>query len=241
MLQKSKSRTISKFKYLILLPLMLAMLTYVSCSEDIEESTLTTQEASVETEVMEVKVKNLNEKGRMKEVLDEFMNSDYKTLKITDGTSGLEITKNEAQGYPDMKMIGKPTTKSASTTADYSGGDVPFAVIDEVPVYPGCEGLSSNEERKACMTEKITAFVNENFDVEAAKPYARPGVNRIYVQFRINKDGSVEELGVRASSPELEEEARKVVNQFPKMTPGKQKGKEVGVLYSLPISFQVGE
>ena len=42
MLQKSKSAAQAKLKYLILLPLMAAMLTYVSCSEN-EEAVETTQ------------------------------------------------------------------------------------------------------------------------------------------------------------------------------------------------------
>ena len=243
MLQKSRSTRISKFKYLILLPLMLAMLTYVSCSQDIDEDTLITEEASGDTEVMEVHVENLKEKGRMKEVLDEFMDSDYQTLKLTDGNSGMEITKNEAQGYPDITMIGDPTQKGErkSDPNDYSGTDVPFAVIEEVPVFPGCEGLTSNEERKTCMSDGITDFVNKNFDTSLGKQLGLKGVNRIYVQFRIQKDGNVELMGARAPHPALQEEAKRVVGNLPKMTPGKQKGKEVGVLYSLPIVLNVSE
>ncbi|GHA43095.1 hypothetical protein GCM10007103_25400 [Salinimicrobium marinum] len=178
MLQKSRSKTISKFKYLILVPLMLVMLMYVACSKETFDSTATDQ------------------------LIEE---------------------------------------ANFSSTESNKDGDVPFAIIEEAPVFPGCESLTTNEERKTCMSEKITEFVGTNFDVNAAKPYAQPGVNRIYVQFRINKDGSVEEMGVRASSPQLEEEARKVVNKFPRMTPGKQDGKEAGVLYSLPIIFNVDE
>jgi protein TonB len=37
----------------------------------------------------------------------------------------------------------------------------------------------------------------------------------------------------------LEQEAKEVIGKLPKMTPGKQRGKAVGVLYSLPILFQV--
>ncbi|WP_424495178.1 M56 family metallopeptidase [Salinimicrobium sp. GXAS 041] len=247
MLQKSRSKTISKFKFLILLPLMLAMLTYVSCSEQIDDSTVLEQKSTVDSsEILTIKVDNFGsrtpeEETIIKEALNGFKDSDYQVIRITDGTSGLEMTKNAEEGMPNISMIGEPVKRSSSSSKGFSGGDVPFAVIDEVPVFPGCEGLSSNEARKECMSEKINSFVNNNFDVEAAKPYAKPGVNRIYVQFKITKDGSVEEMGIRASSPQLEEEARKVVSQFPKMTPGKQEGQEVGVLYSLPISFQVGE
>src|SRR5690606_22689782 len=41
---------------------------------------------------------------------------------------------------------------------------VPFEFIENVPVFPGCEGLDSNDERKKCMSQKITQFVNSRFN-----------------------------------------------------------------------------
>ncbi len=38
MLQKSKSKTISKFKYLLLIPIVLGILTYTACSEELNQS-----------------------------------------------------------------------------------------------------------------------------------------------------------------------------------------------------------
>src|SRR5690606_4159597 len=40
----------------------------------------------------------------------------------------------------------------------------PVAVIEQVPVYPGCENLTTNEEHKQCLSEKITQHVVENFN-----------------------------------------------------------------------------
>lgn len=118
-------------------------------------------------------------------------------------------------------------------------GDVPFAVIEDVPIFPGCEGMRNNDERKACMSEKIQQFVNRRFNTELGSELGLSGINRIYVQFRIEKNGSITVLGARAPHPRLQQEAERVVNQLPKMQPGKQRGKAVGVLYSLPITFRV--
>ncbi len=118
-------------------------------------------------------------------------------------------------------------------------GDVPFAVIEDVPIFPGCEGKRNNDERKACMSEKITEFVNRRFDTELGSELGLSGINRIYVQFRIEKNGNITVLGARAPHPRLQQEAERVVNQLPKMQPGKQRGQAVGVLYSLPITFRV--
>ena len=40
--------------------------------------------------------------------------------------------------------------------------DVPFAVIENVPVYPGCEKKRNpTPRRKKCMSEKVQKFVQK--------------------------------------------------------------------------------
>jgi protein TonB len=117
--------------------------------------------------------------------------------------------------------------------------DVPFAVIENVPVYPGCENAGNNAAKKNCMSEQIKKFVNKKFNKDLAGDLGLTGRQRISVQFKIDKNGDVVNVRARAPHPRLEQEAVKVVSSLPKMIPGKQRGKAVGVLYSLPILFQV--
>ena len=119
--------------------------------------------------------------------------------------------------------------------------DVPFAVIENVPVYPGCEKKRSNAEKKKCMSEKVQKFVQKKFNTELAGDLGLEGRQRIAVQFKIDKNGDVVNVRARAPHPKLEQEAVKVVKALPKMVPGRQRGTAVGVLYSLPILFQVVE
>ena len=117
--------------------------------------------------------------------------------------------------------------------------DVPFAVIENVPVYPGCEKKRSNAEKKKCMSEKVQKFVQKKFNTELAGDLGLEGRQLIAVQFKIDKNGDVVNVRARAPHPKLEQEAVKVVKALPKMVPGRQRGTAVGVLYSLPILFQV--
>jgi len=117
--------------------------------------------------------------------------------------------------------------------------DVPFAVIENVPVYPGCESAGNNAAKKKCMSDKINKFVNKKFDTELANELGLEGRQRISVQFKIDKNGNITNVRARAPHPRLEQEAVKVVKSLPKMTPGRQRGQAVGVLYALPILFQV--
>lgn len=116
--------------------------------------------------------------------------------------------------------------------------DVPFAVIEDVPVYPGCKG--SKAEKRKCLQEKITKHVGKNFKTELAGELGlSPGKKKVFTQFKIDKNGLISDIRVRGPHARLEKEAVRVVKLLPKMTPGKQRGKPVGVRYSLPITLDV--
>ncbi|SDX23418.1 M56 family metallopeptidase [Aequorivita viscosa] len=117
--------------------------------------------------------------------------------------------------------------------------DVPYSVIDQVPTYPGCSG--DNETMRKCMSSKIAESINSNFNTSIANDLNLSGRQRIAVQFKIDKTGNVTDVRARAKHPELETEAMRVVNLLPQMKPGEQKGEKVGVLYSLPIVFNIVE
>ncbi|MGC1205374.1 MAG: energy transducer TonB [Flavobacteriaceae bacterium] len=116
--------------------------------------------------------------------------------------------------------------------------EVPFAVIENVPVFPGCEG-GNNQAKKDCMSKKISDFVNKKFNTELASDLGLSGRQRINVIFKIDKTGNITGIRARAPHPGLEKEAARVIGLLPKMKPGKQRGKAVTVPYSLPIIFQV--
>ncbi|WP_418604658.1 energy transducer TonB [Hwangdonia sp.] len=116
--------------------------------------------------------------------------------------------------------------------------EVPFAVLENVPVYPGCEE-GNNAEKKTCMSKKITEFVNNNFNTKKASEYGLSGRQRINVIFKIDTKGNITGVRSRGSHPALEAEAIRVISALPKMQPGMQRGKAVTVPYSLPIIFEV--
>lgn len=117
--------------------------------------------------------------------------------------------------------------------------EVPFAVIENVPVFPGCENEKTNNAKKSCMSEKINKFVNKKFNTDLAADLGLSGVQRISVAFKVDKSGNIVGVRARAPHPKLEEEAVRVVSSLPKMQPGKQRGKAVTVPYGFPIKFQI--
>lgn len=117
--------------------------------------------------------------------------------------------------------------------------DVPFMIIEDVPLYPGCSG--TNAERRACFSEEITKFVSKNFNTQLSTDLglAQGSIQKIYVMFKINREGKISDIKARAPHVKLQEEAIRVIQKLPNMTPGKQRGKPVSVSYGLPIMFKV--
>ena len=115
--------------------------------------------------------------------------------------------------------------------------DVPFAIIEDVPLFPGCENVKKSERRK-CFQDKIQRHIAKNFRYpEIAQEMGIQG--RVYVQFIISKDGSITGIQSRGPDKNLEKEANRIISKLPKMIPGKQRGRAVRVPFSIPINFRL--
>lgn len=112
---------------------------------------------------------------------------------------------------------------------------VPFAIIEQAPVFPGCENLPKDEQRE-CFQTKIDEHIRANFQYpQVALELGIQG--RVFAVFDIDKDGTITNLRMRAPDKSLENEARRIISKLPQMIPGKQRGKPVKVSFSLPINF----
>ena len=62
----------------------------------------------------------------------------------------------------------------------------------------------------------------------------------VYVQFVVNKNGTIQDVVVlKGVSELLDKEAMRVVKLMPAWTPGEQAGKAVRVRYQIPINFRI--
>jgi protein TonB len=116
--------------------------------------------------------------------------------------------------------------------------DIPFAIIEDPPVFPGCEG--TKEQKKKCLQDKISQHVAKNYNTNLSQDLGlTPGKKKVYVIFKIDKNGHVTNARARGPHARLEKEALRVVNLLPTLTPGKQRGIPVAVSYTLPITLHV--
>ncbi|REE16807.1 protein TonB [Winogradskyella pacifica] len=174
-----------------------------------------------------------------------------KTEPVVDRSTNLIDEYEEVDNDKDVaesKIITpekiKPKTKpfvpsSLPDTEDPEDDDifVPFTLIEKVPVYPGCEKYTNNNDRKKCMSDKITKLIGKKFNVDVGSQYGISGRQKIATQFTIDKFGNVTDIKIRGPHPALEKEANRVINKIPKMEPGLQRQVPVGVIYTLPIIF----
>ncbi|MBU2526177.1 MAG: energy transducer TonB [Bacteroidetes bacterium] len=114
---------------------------------------------------------------------------------------------------------------------------VPFAIIEQAPIFPGCENVPKDQQRE-CFQTKMDEHVRNNFSYpQVALELGIQG--RVYIVFDIDKEGRITNIKMRAPDKNLENEARRIVSKLPKMLPGKQRGKPVKVSFSLPINFVI--
>jgi protein TonB len=120
---------------------------------------------------------------------------------------------------------------------EFDDVDVPFAVIEDVPIFPGCEKVSKSERRN-CFQQQMNKHIRKNFRYpEIAQEMGIQG--RVYVNFIISKDGSITNIRMRGPDKNLEKEAQRIISRLPTMTPGKQRGRAVRVPFSIPITFRL--
>lgn len=116
--------------------------------------------------------------------------------------------------------------------------DVNFMIIEDVPTFPGCSG--TNQERKDCFSQMVQKHFVRKFDADLPNELGlSPGKKKVFIGFKIDKNGNVVDVQTRAPHPKIKSEVEKVMAQLPKMKPGKQRGKPVGVKYSIPFTLIV--
>ena len=183
------------------------------------------------------------------------------TFKLSDGTylsvpEPFEINVDGQQYYLDLNSIKNDTTlmlgnhefyavknhderNSLSVKIDGKDFDINFAggilkddskiytdAVEVAPEYPG--GYNA-----------MFDFISKN--VKYPKESKEKGIEgRVYVQFVVEKDGSLNEITVlRGVSEDIDAEAIRVVKAMPNWKPGMNEGKTVRVQYVLPFNFKL--
>ena len=114
--------------------------------------------------------------------------------------------------------------------------DTPFMIVENMPALGPCKSMRG-EERNQCTQGEIIRYVSKNTKYpEMAKDAGIQGT--VFVQFVVGKNGLVKDVKIlKEVHPQLDKEAKRIVESLPKFEPGKQRGKNVSVVYNIPVRF----
>ncbi len=163
---------------------------------------------------------------------------DQKTLHLSGDSSAIQSLRNLLSKNPDIKLTVSgselkvmPKSKNVNESVVTGDGNEELAkqeevffIVEEMPEYPGGELA-------------LRQFIAREIKYPAVA--SQQGIQgKVYVNFVVEADGSIGRLKVaRGVDPSLDREALRVVSVLPKWTPGKQRGKNVAVSYTVPINF----
>ncbi len=144
----------------------------------------------------------------------------------------------ELEGKVAPKEVAPPPPPPPPPAPEVDAKEI-FKVVEEQPTFRGCEDISDKLERKTCADAKLMAFIYENINYP---PTARENniTGMVVVQFVVETDGSVSNVQcLRDIGAGCGEEAMRVVKMMPPWNPGKQRGRAVRVMFTLPVKFKL--
>lgn len=181
----------------------------------------------------------------------KFQTKEYETAnEILDDSVSIVLSK-----IPAIKILNKKSLKynpqhrvlllckvdpSNENRVEHIGDKIPYegAVIQKIPMFPGCNEFFPQEKAKRCFNQKMQEHIRIHF--KYPRKALRNGIDgKVYVNFSVNKEGDVENIRMRGPHPILEEEAKRIVQLLPKFEAGRSNGKPIKTPFSIPIYFQL--
>ncbi len=136
----------------------------------------------------------------------------------------IEIVEDDVEIEDEIEIEDTESDEDVEIEIEEEDDEEFFMVVENMPEFPGGDlGLMK--------------YIQKNVKYPAiAKEYNITG--KVYVSFIVDKKGSVTNVKiVRGVDKNLDAEAMRVVKSLPKYKPGKQRGKSVRVMFTIPINF----
>ncbi len=123
-------------------------------------------------------------------------------------------------------MPNRAATSIPTPTAVETQDTTVFTIVEQMPTFLGGQTA-------------LFKYLIENisFNTENTESGIEP---RFYVNFVVEKDGTLSNIHVRGGeNNEADEKVKRVISNMPKWNPGKQQGKFVRVQFTLPIRISL--
>lgn len=195
-------------------------------------TTITNDEKLLETGGMvfleaTVKNKKVHLKNGKEYVIEFPYENKKEGMLLFEGVENANTIMWDKLNTPQIEPIVVEEINSNSLNNQPNDFDV-ATIVEDMPQFKGG-------------TNQLFLYLKNN--LVYPKAASKMGISgTVYVNFTVDKDGSLKNVNViKEVDPLLDKEAVRVVKSMPNWIPGKQKGKAVKVSYNLPVSFKLAD
>jgi len=151
--------------------------------------------------------------------------SELKTNSEQDTLSNKSIKENKLSDLPPSSYSDNLDTQiTCYIPATNTSTGEPYTIVEEMPKFPN---------------GNISEFIKKHL-IYPGNAKAKGIQGCVITQFIVEKDGSITDAQVvRSVSPELNQEAIRIIKSMPRWIPGKQRNKVCRVKYTLPVNFKL--
>jgi len=145
----------------------------------------------------------------------------------------IEILEDEVEIENEIEIEDTESDEDEFIEIEEEDDEDFFRVVEDMPEFK----CMKFRKKEYCGELGLMKYIQRNVKYPPiAKEHNITG--KVYVQFIVDKSGSVTNVKVvRGVDKNLNAEAVRVVKSLPKYKPGKQRGKAVRVMYTIPINF----
>lgn len=161
------------------------------------------------------------------------------TIDVVKNPTEDQFEKYGPKASNGIIFIRMKTKKKSNTSPEQV-----FKIVEEMPRFPGCEDADLDKEALTnCSNSNLFAFIVENLVYpKEAKSKLIEGMS--VAQFVVRKDGFVDDIQIlRSIGAGTDEAVTQVLSAMNDMDqrwiPGKQRGKKVDVMLTLPFRFKL--
>lgn len=116
-----------------------------------------------------------------------------------------------------------------------------FDQVEEPPFSSDCKAKWKVEKKREVTKRFVTMHILKKFNTNLGSELGLSGINRIFIDFIIDKSGEVCEINAKGPHEKLEKESIKVISKLKKFTPGYHENRPVRTYFETSITFRVDD
>lgn len=151
------------------------------------------------------------------------------SINVVPVTSDVNIESSDVETSPDLEILLNNEIEITIVGESHSiQKDEIYTAVEQQAEFPGGP-------------RAFGAFLQKNLRYPSVAQRVKAG-GKVYVQFVVNTDGTIQDLQViKSVGFGCDEEAMRVIKAVPRWTPGKQSGHAVRSRFTQPITFVLSE